>query len=453
MVGIAIRIGWLVGFVLAGGGAMAQDAAIERQGKHYKIVLHRKDLPEPTAGKLADESLAALEAFWPLLEKLLPGKPPAMSTVHLYRAQRDQRNVVAREKMTFPRGGFLDKAGVGHVALLPELTAEQFEITSVPHGTLEALRFVAAEQAVLPFVPGTDEDGWLRYVVVMGAVELAANPKHLDGVDAGHDNRRAVLIFGLRAGHVTTFDSYIGMKGLAASREAWEAHQSRWALTAHLLSSEPNWAKKLLGKQRELKGHVHAYDRRKVAVESVLGSDWKKIEARWTKLCSANKPTYQVHGPEFRPGGPRLLLVGSERETCLAMACEPPPAGDYVVSGTCEFGPVGKEGEFRIELGWDSESLVAVHLQPGYVGVHTWSEKDGWSVKADRRLPSLVVGKPFAFRIEVTSQELRVAIDGEWACAWPHGGRETHGACSLVTNSRLVWLQDVRIEPLAAAKK
>ena len=50
----------------------------------------------------------------------------------------------------------------------------------------DGARIVAAEQVIAPLVPATDEEGWLRGVAVMGAVEAASNGKHVPGADAGH---------------------------------------------------------------------------------------------------------------------------------------------------------------------------------------------------------------------------------------------------------------------------
>ena len=454
---------------------IAQDAIVERQGKHYQVVLHRQDLPEALAGQLAEQAVQALEALWAQLERLLPGRPPAMSVVHVYRTAADQQKALASQPPAFPRSGVLDAGGKSHVVLHPELTAEQFAITGIPHATLDSLRFVAAERAVRIVVPDPDEANWMRHLIVMGAIEQTTNPRHQDGVDGDHDRRRAHLVDVRLRGRNNPFESYLLMQDVPANADDWEFRLSMLAQAAQLLASEPNWVKKLLAKPREPKGkppapapaHAHAHDtrpapspallRRKAAVENVLGDDWSKIEPRWIKMARAVAPRFAKRQGEWRPDGARWLLVGTTEATAVAAACEPPPDGDYVIRGSCEFGPDKKyteHEEFRIEFGWDEKSLVAVHLQPRKVTIATWHE-DGklWKNVQDQLLPELEVGAPFQFRIEVTGQEVRVAIGGQPACTWSHGGRQTHTGVSLATNSRLVWLQDVKIEPLGPVKK
>ncbi len=459
---------------------IAQDAIVERQGKHYQVVLHRRDLPEAVAGQLADQAVQALEALWVQLEKLLPGKPPAMSVVHIYRTAADQQQALASQPPAFPRSGVLDAGGKSHVVLHPELTAEQFAITGVPHATLDSLRFVAAERAVRICVPDPDEANWLRHLIVMGAIELTTNPKHQPGIDGDHDRRREHLAEMQRRNRHNPFEGYLVPEDVPANATDWEFRLSLLAQAAQLLSSEPNWVRKLLAKPREPKakaatpapapahshghGHDHgtqpgpspAYLRRKAAIGNVLGADWHKIEVRWSKMAKAVAPRFAKRQGEWQPAGGRWLLVGTTETTARVDCCEPPPDGDYVIRGSCEFGPVkvpANYGELRIEFGWDEKSLVAVFLQPRNVTIATWSEEPGWHDEHSQHLPQLEVGAPFQFRIEVTSQEVRVAIDGEPACTWSHGGRQTHVRVDLATNSRLVWLQDVQVEPLVPAKK
>jgi hypothetical protein len=461
---------------IAQGATIAEDAVVERQGRHYQVVLHRRDLPETLAGQLADQAVQALEALWAQLERLLPGKPPAMSVIHIYRTAADQQKALASQPPAFPRNGVLDAGGRGHVVLYPELTDAQFAITGVPHATLDSLRFVAAERAVRICVPDPDEANWMRHLIVMGAIELTTNPRHLPGIDGDHDRRRAYLAEMQRRNRHNPLEGYLLMEDIPANAADWEFRLSQLAQAAQLLSSEPNWVRKLLAKPREPKakaappapahahGHNHeaqpgpsqAFLRRRAAIMNVLGPDWHKIEVRWSKMAKTVAPRFTKRQGEWQPAGARWLLVGTTEASAVVDTCESPPRGDYVIRGTCEFGPVKEPanyGEFRIEFGWDEKTLVGVYLQPRNVTIATWSKERDWHDEHSQHLPELEVGPPFEFRIEVTSQEVRVAIGGAMVCSWSHGGRQTHTGVTLATNSRLVWLQDVQVEPLAPVKK
>jgi len=317
---------------------------------------------------------------------------------------------------------------------------------------VDNLRRVAAEQIAAPLAPSNDDGDWLRTVVVMGAVEAAANPRHLPGVDSAHDLRRIYVIEKRRAGQQDTFAALLALDMACVDRDGWNFRMAHCAYVAQVLAADgAGWAKKLLGKQKEIRGRAHAYDRRKVAVESVLGDDPAKNEARWQKQCKAMQPVWEVDRGVFAIG-PRSMLVGIPGLSAAVSAVEPPPKGDYVFSGRCELGPGNAEHNFRIETGWDGKTLVGVTFDDTAVSIAVWQREAGkWADKDVNKVG--VAGRPFDFRVEVTATEVRAFVDGMPRCSWKHGGRELHSVWSLGADDRVVWLEGLKIEPLVLAKK
>jgi hypothetical protein len=434
--------------------APGQDAGgLVREGKHFRVVFHGAELTEELAIVLVDECLASAEAFWPTLDKLLPVRVTKPNTIHVYRSEKEYREVETKNGARFPLDAIVAKNDEAHVWLHPPLSKEILTAIGLPQPTIDDLRRVAAEQVVAPLAPSNDDQDWLRTVVVMGAVEAAANPRHLPGVDSAHDRRRYHVAASRRDGEHDTFESLLAVDMTCVERWQWDNRMAWCAWVAQVLATENGWAKKLLGKQRELKGHVHAYDRRKVAVESVLGNDAAKNEARWQKVCKAIQPVWATRSGVWMIGPQRSMLVGTKVLPATVDAVELPPKGDYVISGRCEFGAGNPESDFRVEIGWDGQSLVGANFHPEGVTISVWQQdKEKWDEKGHRDI-ALGVGKPFGFRVEVTAAEVRAIVDGAPPVVWAYGGREMHTQWSFSCNDRVVWLEGLKIEPLPPAKK
>lgn len=442
--------------VVLAGTAAAQDGTVERTGKRFHIVLRADALDAGLAAKLADEALRTAEGFWPVLERLLPVRSSRPSTITLYHDVAEFRAVERREPRPFQVEGFVTAALEGHVLMWPTFAPEVLHEIGLPRTVVEELRRVAAEQHIAPLVPEWDTTGWVRTVAVMGAVEAASNPRHEPGVDAMHDGRRVGLVGMRLEGNQNSLRSMCAFDMDWKDRRSWDVGHQFCAHVAQLLASESGWAKKLFRRPRD-KVTGPDVDRRQAALKAVLGNDWEKVEKRWSSLLQSMQPVWSPNEALWAPGRPRSLLVGPVEGVASVRAVEPPPVGDYVISGRCELGAGPADMEFRVEFGWDrvqdDASIVGVLFEPAGIGINVFSyAKNKWLSMAagERAAPEK---KPFAFRIEITSAEIRVAIDGLPAATWRHGGRETHGVWGFATTNRVVWIDEIRIEPLPAAKK
>ena len=441
--------------LVATAAARAQDAgSVVREGKHFRVVFHAGDLAEELAVVLADECAAAVEGFWPTLEKLLPVRVSKPGTIHVYRSEKEFRIAETKSPVRFPLEAFVGKDLEAHVWLHPPLSKQLLSAIGLPQPTLDDLRRVAAEQVVSPLAPSNDDQDWLRTVVVMGAVEAASNPRHLPGVDSAHDLRRTYVVDSRREGKQDTFEYLLRLDMTCVDRPGWDVRMAYCAYVAQVLAAdESGWAKKLLGKQRELKGHVRAFDRRKVAVESVLGDDAAKNEARWQKQCKAMQPVWEMRSGTWVIGPKRSMLAGTESMSAVVSSVEPPPPGDYVISGRCELGVGDPQSDFRVEFGWDQKSLVGVFFKQDEVSIWIWpTASNRWIAKAQSKIES-VADKPFDFRVEVTATEIRAFVDGTQRTVWAHGGREVHVHWGIGGNDRVVWLEGLKVGPLVPAKK
>lgn len=455
LVGFA-RALWLLLAVALGGSLVAQDATIERTGKVVRIVFHPGDLTLGTGDRMADQALAAAEAFWPTLQKMLPVRTAEPLPVHLYRIEKEFRAAELGSALRYLREECVDKAGVGHVLFGNAQSANELDTIGLPAPVLDRLRWVVAEQAIAPLVPANDEGGWLRTIAVVGAVEAASNPEQEPGVDIAFDARRLLLYYKLQAKEVLTLDSLLAMDMACADRAAWDFTLACCTVAAqHLGTSGSGWARKLLGKQRESKGQTTPYRRRKQAVEGVLGTDWTKTEERFRRTYQSIAPLWEVTDPLFVPGPKRSLLLGTPTVSAMVTGVAPPPAGDYVIHGRAQYDADAdaREVVFRIEVGYGGKEMLGAHFSIDETRIATWSDaKNQWLHKVvfDTERP---LGQPFEFRVEVTKTELRVLVPGTAPLVYAHGGVETHTLWRFASRGGILWLDPIRIEPLVTPKK
>lgn len=432
----------------------AQDGDVtSRVGKHFTIAFHHGKLKPELAGVLSDQALGALEAFWPVLDKMLSVKEGPVRQIDLYADEMVYRVAENKSPIKCKREAFVGTGLDAHVLLWPQLTPQILSAIGLPGTTIENLRMVAAEQVVASVAPASDEGDWLRRVVVMGAVETASNPKGLYGVDAAFDTRRAWVPCRIDVNSMLPLESLLRLDMACIDRDGWDHQVGYCAVVAgYLSSSSAGWAKKLLGKQKELKGHVHAYERRKQAVESVIGADWKKNEDRFLKACKAINPQWVLRGPECVFSSPRWMLAGTRRDPALLNADEPPPAGDYVISARCQFG-VGDESQgIRIEFGWDDSSLVAAMFHPRSASISLWEQSTGkWKDLVEQRV-KLPQDEPFDVKVEVTAKMVRILVGEQQVGEWAPGSRELHRLWGIGVNERVVWVEGLRIAPLVPQK-
>jgi hypothetical protein len=439
--------------VIAQQGGAQEGNVLERSGKHFKVVFQHGKLKPELAAVLADQAQVSLEAFWPVLNKMLPIKDGPVRRIDLYADEMTYRVAENKSPVKCKREAFVGTGLDAHVLLWPQLTPQILTAIGLPGTTIENLRMVAAEQVVASVTPASDEGDWLRRVVVMGAVEAASNPKGEYGVDVAFDTRRTWVPPRLEVNSMATLDSLLQIDMACIDRDGWNTRVDYCTVVADYLShTSSGWAKKLLGKQRELKGRVQAYDRRKQAVESVIGADWKKNEERFLKACKAMKPLWGQRVPECVLSSPRFLLAGTKRDSALLSAVEPPPPGDYVISARCQFGAGDESQGMRIEFGWDDSSLVAAMFHPRSASISLWEQSTGkWKDLVEQRV-KLPQDEPFDVKVEVTAKMVRIFVGEQQVGEWAPGGRELHRLWGIGVNERVVWVEGPRIAPLVPQK-
>jgi hypothetical protein len=171
--------------VIAQQGGAQEGNVLERSGKHFKVVFQHGKLKPELAAVLADQAQVSLEAFWPVLNKMLPIKDGPVRRIDLYADEMTYRVAENKSPVKCKREAFVGTGLDAHVLLWPQLTPQILTAIGLPGTTIENLRMVAAEQVVASVTPASDEGDWLRRVVVMGAVEAASNPKGEYGVAPG----------------------------------------------------------------------------------------------------------------------------------------------------------------------------------------------------------------------------------------------------------------------------
>lgn len=433
----------------------------ECAGKHCVLVCHTAGLPDEMTKPLADQSLATLESFWSLLEKHLAGRlPTAPVRVHLHCRKSDAKDVTMRDPKRYRGDAFLDSQSEGHASLVPELTPKQFVVVGLHQCTVDALRRALAEQVLQPLLPANDPQDFVRSVLTIGLVDLAASPKYTYGVDGCFDGRRVGCWQGQDGGVTMTFEQLVTRDGNATTAAGLEAESQASSLIAQILASDSGWVRKLLAPPKTARGRGARSDRRCAVVEQVLGEDWTKNEARYLKIARAPVPRIFPRKPGWQPGPQRSLLVGGQEDSAIVQCWPPPPAGPYRITATCEIREADPGMDFatglRFEVGWEKDVMLAVFFEVGAVSVREFAtNKPGPWKRLQGESAKIEAGKPFACRIEVDAVAIRAFVDGQQVLTWNHGGRDNHQVINLAADVWPCWFSDLRIEPLgpSPAKK
>lgn len=427
----------------------AQANVIERAGRNYRVVFHTADLAADVATPLVEAALAAVEEFVPTLKKLVGAPAGTARVIHLYRDEKEYRAVETSDgPWKCLLEAFVTRKGVAHVWLWPQLDAEMFAHTGLPQTTREGLLRVAAKMVIEPKIPDSVIDEWVKWILVMGAVESFTNPEHEDGVDWAHDFRRQTVAAMRGRGEHETLLGITRYAVKVTQRHEWDWLMCHSALVAQTMATvEPRWARKLLARHRpprDLRGDLPLRD---VAIAAVFGKKMDKATLAFGRIWAAANPQFAHRAGVWNIGAKRSLLVGSREDAASLLNARPLPAGDYAVAGRMELGP-GRENYVRIAFAFDGGSTLAAHFEVNAAGVSEWSHAQGrWSQQATVELP-LARDVPFEFRVEVTGSEVRLVVDGTKVCLWRHGGRNVHEFVAIEVNDRVVWLTDLRIEPL-----
>jgi hypothetical protein len=440
-------------------GLVAQEpagkAVIERTGAHFRLVLHPDDLADELAATLADAALAKVEQLWPVAQKLTGAKARAVHEIHLYREVIDYRLVErAQSPWRFVCDAFVARDGIGHVTLTPRLDPALLAHIGLPQSTAEGLLWIAAQQVIAPCVAETDIAMWVEFALVIGAVEAVTNPTRAAGRDAAFDARRAAIA-GWR--NHTEGVSLARLVECADKQpdtaEKWRWFASSLAVVAQAMAvADARWASRLLEKHKLAKGQTGRPALQRAVAKKVFGKDWRAAERVFEQVMADTTPTWVVGAPLWQPGTPRSLLVGTATDVAgIELGAGHIPAGGFAIVGRLELGPRGKGVEPTVRFGfWTGDEMVAnVAYQEMTAWIGVWEPKtERWDQKG--QAVGFAGGRPFGFRIEVTADELRQVLDGEQVGTRRHGGRL---ACDRVTcevNDRIVWIDELRIEPLAA---
>jgi hypothetical protein len=427
-------------------GLAAQD--VVRTGKTFAVTLHPGELAPELATRLADEALAALEAQRPLLDKLQV-RPAAPLALHLH-ADAAAFRALEREhvKAPVPVDAFaLADGSSGHVLLAPALSSEALAVLGVPPSVVQSLLQVGALALARTVSETARHDGWLAEVFAVGVAEASTNGKLASGVDPAFDARRERLAALTAAGQGPKLQDLVAATTLPRNAEQVAERAATTAVIAQLMAGTgTGWAKKLLARPGKVQGLLPD---RLALVESVLGKDWVKTEARFATLLASLRPRWQIDGPMVAVRGNQLVLAGTASDSCSLRWVPEPPPGGYAVRGTFRIAAAGTK-QFRVQLDWDGTSLLGVFFQPGRVTLEQWSPDQPWKV-LETGEAAIEADTPFAVAIEVDGG-LRVLVDGKVALtATP--GRSMRGMASVAANDTVVFAEQLRLEPIAPPKK
>jgi hypothetical protein len=373
---------------------------LKRAGAHFVVEFHAAKLPDALAARLADESLAAAESAWPVLEKLVAVHPDPPLTIHVHVEPAPFR-AIEQKLSTYkvPVEAVADLAArEAHVKLWPELSVQALEQVGLPATTAANILFQAARCTIAAAAATPADDPWYAEVVAYQVLETVTNPTAASGVDAAYDTRRW-------RGWYWRKDAPIESKRFVADVSTptipidWEVQQGTRAMLAQLLASTGSgWARKLLAKPKKAGASVG--DTRVAAVESVLGSDWGKIDSRYEKMLKTVRPAWLVLQPELVMRKNRWLLVGAGNHAATASLAElHPPRGDYAIRGKFAMEGLGT-AQLRVQLDWDGKSLVGVSFLPNKVVLAIADEKGKPNDIATFEV-DLQLGRTFEVSLEV----------------------------------------------------
>lgn len=444
-------------------GAPQAPPLLVCQGPHFQVEVEYGKAHDDLAKRLGEEALAALEAAWPVLEKVVYEKAqqPAGGKLRVLRLhtegstfRREERRL-SKEKVLL-RTLCTEDGSEAHVLLAPSWSAPLLRKLGVPPTTRQNLVFAAAAQMVIVQL-GAKADPWLAEVVGLGVMEAVFNPRRAYGVDAAYDSRRYYAHTLLPNTPVLQLRTMVEVDGVAADADAWDERWSNRALVAEQLAlADAGWARKLQQKWRARKGPaangLPVAERAEIVV-AMLGNDWNKAQTRFAATTKTMRPVWQQSAEEFWREGEVWWMAGNSEHNANCYAVLPPPPGDFVVKGTLELTASTDGAPFRLQLDWDDKSMLGVIFEPPHVILSEWDSTSGKWTRHKEVETELAVARAADFRVTVAGGMLRVALDGVEVLSWATGKRGMHGAWGLAVGDCLVRLTGLSIEPTKAAKK
>ncbi len=422
-----------------------------RPGPHFVVHWHSGALPAPLAARLADEALATAESVWPRLEELLSLRTCKPATIHVYADDAPFRAIEKQHSsVTVPVEslGRLE-AQEAHVLLWPHLSKQALEIVGLPSTTSQAIVLRAAQLVAAQYAPTAARDPWLAEVFAYAVLESLVNPRHQFGLEPAYDTRRAFLYQCMEERRELPLQGTVLDFEVPKTRRDLDDDEENKCLMAQMMAATaPGWARKLLGQPgKKLTARAEV---RFAAVEAVLGGNWPKTEARFAKLCLTVRPVWKENGPMIARRGERLLMAGDVDHTASFHAVQLPAKGDYAVRGSFELRPCSDDA-FRLQLDWDGKTMVGCFFSVGKFRIGRWATGGEWETLMEGKAP-IVANRPFEAAVEVGTT-IRVVVAGSEVGTWSCGERPMHGRWSVAINDCVVWIENLRIEPLAPAKK
>jgi len=438
---------FLVSLLLPPEGA-AQEP-VRRPGRHYEVVLHPGDLSAELAGRLAEECRRDLDLFGAKLRDLTGRSNIPTRAIHIYRDEAEYR--AAETPMTtfeFETDGFVSGDLVGYVLMQPRIATDLLDATGTPGSTKDTLLRVAAELGIAPLVPESDREGWLRWLLVMGAVETSNNPTHRPGIDAAHDYRRSTVVTRLGLGWEFTLERMISTEMRWAESWRWQTTIIDLALLAQCLSERnPSWAKQLLRKHSLPQGQSGELARRTAAVKAVVGNGWEDSQAHFATMIAGLKSRWYATRGLWELGDRGLLIGLPDGDGLIRRSGL--PQGDYAIRARFEIGP-GRKKPVTISVGPDGLFQITAWFNDGEIGFSRLNLKTReWDSKAHAHV-KIEAGVPFDFQFVIGKTTLRLAVDGKEVLMWDHDGGEMHSHAYIGVTDRILWIDKLDILPLEA---
>lgn len=447
---------------LSGGALLAQVAEpaepvepVRCEGEHFVIEFLPDTMPVPLATRLAAEALATVESAWPVFAKQLQWKTAPRVTLRIHVAA-EPFHAVGQRLLANPltiTGMAAADGSEGHVLLFPRYADATLDQVGLPRETRHCVVSIAGKMLVQQFL-GAKADDWAAEVVAVGLLEAWANPQRAAAVDTGFDGRRGRVVQRYQRGEGTELATIVRELRPVVTDAAWiERFADRALLAEQMARMDSLWVGKFLRAWQRRKGDVVHVDDRLAAVESVLGGDWKRSEARFTQTVKAMRPQWQIGCSAIWRDGAAWLLLGTTAWHACAYAVAMPPEGAYALRGTFEAPAFPAKGAFRVHLDGTPDDMLGVWFEAPNVRLAKWHPKsDTWDdlVVAPAQFEP---GQPTDFRCEITRQTLRVLVNGREAFVWPVGTRTMHGWWGVAVGETLVRLNGIGVDPLREPKK
>ncbi len=442
-------LGLLLGLVVAGACAAQAGKPVVCEGKHFVVEFLPGKLPEDVSQLVADDALAAAEGMWPALQKAMTVKTSSPPRIFVYGDELAYRAV---ERAASPLKVLVDDfvladGTAAHVPMVPAMSKDVLMAVGLPENTRQAIQRCCVQAAVLQSSDAARQDPWLAEIIGYGLMEGASNPRCAGGVDPLFDQRRQAHRYRMTQGRTDRLSDRLLDTEPAKDVGEQRASRNSSAVIAQLLADASSaWPRKLLAKSPKALGVVPY---RLAAFDNVLGKDRDKAEVRWQATRKQLEPVWFCKGSVGTRDG-RLELVGGVADVSLVGLQTDLPPSDYAVCGTFRLAPVGG-ADFRVELDWDTTSLVGVWLREGQFTIERWTPKTTWEEPiAEGKVP-VPIDAPFDLRIEVGAT-LRVVLDGIEIASVPGKDRTWRGVWSVASHDSIVQIENLRVEPLPAKK-